>query len=314
MTIMSNVVSGDGRRARSEGSTTQADQYRRKLQRILRNTEIDRQNLSGGRSLNNGRRMTEELKEATLSPKLVNPTYAQEDNEPLFQCTECDMIVKGSDPYCPFCGAIFADGPMAEEVVEEEVIEPEVEAPEAEAPVVETPKIEKPKVEYKAHKEEVVVPEMFDIFSMLKTGSRSKELMYQEASKSFAGSARLLEELEHLVCDIGSLGSDTTRARRLIGSAWEACRDGNWNLAIALARQTEEIVEPNIPDLVRFEVARARDMLTDAKESGNDISEYVLRIKNTMSALRQGDPDEALRLTKELMDSIREDSVSWRQL
>jgi len=304
---MPNVVSSDSRRDRSEGSPTEADQYRRKLQRILRNSDLDRQNLSGGRSLNEQGRMTEKLKQATLSPKLVNPTSVVEDDEPLFQCTECDMIVKGSDPYCPFCGAIFADGPLAGESKEEETIEPMVEMP-----VVERPMVYKPRVEHKPHKEEVVVPEMFDIFSMLKTGSRSKELMYQEAGKSFAGSARLLEELEHLVCDIGSLGSDTTRARRLIGSAWEACRDGNWNLAIALARQTEEIVEPNIPDLVRFEVARARELLTDAKVAGTDISEYVLRIKSTMSALRAGEPDEALRLTKELMDSLREDSISWR--
>ena len=257
--------------------------------------------------MNEQRRMTEELKEATLSPKLLNPTSVSENDEPLFQCTDCDMIVKGSDPYCPFCGAIFADGPLAEREKEEETIEPVVERPMVEMSIV-----DKPRIEHKPRKEEVVVPEMFDIFSMLKTGSRSKELMYQEASKSFAGSARLLEELEHLVCDIGSLGSDMTRARRLIGSAWEACRDGNWNLAIALARQTEEIVEPSIPDLVRFEVARARELLTDAKVAGTDISEYVLRIKSTMSALRAGEPDEALRLTKELMDSLREDSVSWR--
>jgi len=299
---MSNVASSNNRRDRSEGSGTQADQYRRKLQRILRNTDLDRQNLSGGRSPYEQQRMSEELKEATLSPRLVNPASVPEDNDPLFQCTECDMIVKGSDPYCPFCGAIFADGPLAEGAKTEDTVEA----------VVERPMVEKPRIEHKSHREEVVVPEMFDIFSMLKTGSRSKELMYQEASKSFAGSARLLEELEHLVCDIGTLGTDTTRARRLIGSAWEACRDGNWNLAIALARQTEEIVEPSIPNLVRSEIARARELLTDAKAAGTDISEYVLRIKTTMSALHSGESDEALRLTKELMDSLREDSVSWR--
>lgn len=299
---MPNVVSPENRRDSSEGSGTQAEQYRRRLQRILRSSDFDRQNLSGAHSPYEQRRMTEDVKAATLSPRLVNPSSVPEDDEPLFQCTDCDMIVKGSDPYCPFCGAIFADGPLAEEARAEEAIEPEPEMPV----------VEKPRAENKPRREEIVVPEMFDIFSMLKTGSRSKELMYQEASKSFAGSARLLEELEHLVCDIGTLGSDTTRARRLISSAWEACRDGNWNLAVALARQTEEIVEPNIPDLVRSEVARARELLTDAKVSGNDISEYVLRIKNTMSALRAGEPDEALRLTKELMDSLREDSVSWR--
>jgi hypothetical protein len=293
---MSNAASPDKQKNRSEVSVVQADQYHRKLQRILRNSELDKQYLSGGLSSYEPRRMTEERKQATLSPKLINPASVPQDDEPLFQCTECDMIVKESDPYCPFCGAIFADGPLADRARMDDTI----------APVVERPRMESP-----GHREPFVVPERFDIFSMLKTGSRSRELMYQEARKGFAGSARLLEEIERLICDIGALGTDTTRARRLIGSAWEACRDGDWNLAIALARQTEEIMEPSIPDLVRSEIARARELLTDAKAAGIDISGYVLRIKSSMSALHAKEPDEALRLTKELMDSLREDSVSW---
>jgi len=31
-----------------------------------------------------------------------------------------------------------------------------------------------------------------------------------------------------------------------------------------------------------------------------------------MHALHSGDTNEALRLTKELMDSLREDSISWK--
>jgi hypothetical protein len=299
---MPNVASADKRNDKSEASVVEADQYHKKLQRILRNSELDRQHLSGGLSPFEPRRMSEELKEATLSPRLVNPASVPQDDEPLFQCTECDMIVKGSDPYCPFCGAIFADGPLADRARMDDTI----------APVVDRSRIERPGIEKPSRREQVVVPEMFDIFSMLKTGSRSREMMYQEARKGFAGSARLLEDIEHLICDIGSLGTDTTRARRLIGSAWEACRDGDWNLAIALARQTEEMMEPSIPDLVRSEIARARELLTDAKAAGTDISDYVLRIKSAMSALHAGEPDEALRLTKELMDSLREDSVSWK--
>ena len=217
------------------------------------------------------------------------------------------MIVKGSDPYCPFCGAIFADGPLADRGRMDDTITPVVDRPRIVRPMAESPMVEKP-----SNREPIVVPEMFDIFSMLKTGSRSKEMMYQEARKSFAGSARLLEEIEHLICQIDSLGTDTTRARRLIGSAWEACRDGDWNLAIALARQTEEMMEPSVPDLVRAEIAQARMILTDAKAVGVDISSYILRIKSAMAALRTSEPDEALRLTKELMDSLREDSVSWK--
>ncbi|OGS41867.1 MAG: hypothetical protein A3K67_08060 [Euryarchaeota archaeon RBG_16_62_10] len=270
------------------------DKYRKKLQRILRAPDMRSQGLSGGVSPTGPRRMSEQLKEATLSPKLVNPaSVVPQDEGPLFQCTECDMIVRESDPYCPFCGAIFADGPLA----------PGAEADE--------PGWERG-AERPAAKEPMARPEMFDIFSLLKTRSRSKDMLYQEALKGFAGSARLLEEIEHLISDISSLGTDTTRARRLMGSAWEACRDGDWHLVSTLARQTEEVVSPSIPDLVRAQIAVARERLTEAKAAGTEISPYVLRIKNAMQALHADDPDEALRLTKELMDSLREDSLLWR--
>jgi len=236
--------------------------------------------------------MSEQMKEATLAPRLVNPASVPEDDGPLFQCTECDMIVKESDPYCPFCGAIFADSPLAEQ-----------EGP--------TEAYERPLVEKPIHREEMVRPEKFDLFSLIRTRSRSHEMLYEEALKGFAGSARLLEEIEHLISDVSSLGTDTSRARRLMGDAWEAARDGNWNLVNALAHQTEEVMAPNIPELVRSQIARARKYLTEAKEVGVDISPYILQIKTAMQALRKDDPDDALRVTKELMDRLREDSISW---
>jgi len=281
-----------------EAGDGRSEIYHKKLQRILRNPGTRSPDLSGGVGSVEPR-MSEQMKQATLSPRLVNPSQAVEEYDgPLYQCTECDMIVKDTDPYCPFCGAIFADGPMADEV--------EVEAAR-EKPVVDKPMIERP-----VKREPMVRPEMFDIFSLLGQKTSSRTLLHQEALRGFTGSARLLEEIEHLISDIGSLGTDTTRARRLMGSAWEAARDGNWNLVSALAKQTEEAVAPSIPDLVRSEIAKAREFLTDAKAIGVDISPYVLTIKNAMQALRAADPDDALRITKALMDSLREDSVSWR--
>lgn len=288
----------DRSKAKQEVTVVQADQYQRKLQRILRSPSVGNQNLSGGVPAFEPRRMNQQMKEAILSPSLVNASPTPEDEGPLFQCTECDMIVKESDPYCPFCGAIFADGPMADQPTGAE---------DEEKPAVERPMIDKP-----AFKEVMVRPEKFDIFSMLKTGSRSRELMYQEALRGFSGSARLLEEIERLISDISSLGSDTAKARKLVSSAWEACRDGDWNLVTTLARQTEALMEPSIPNLVRSEIARAREYLTAAKVAGTDISGYVVKIKSAMAALHADNPDEALRLTKELMDSLREDSVSWK--
>ena len=275
----------------------QADRYHKKLQRILRPADTVPGELSGG-SGTVEHRMSEKMKEATLSPRLVNPASVPQDDSPLFQCTECDMIVKESDPYCPFCGAIFADGILGEQAESESELH--------EPPAWETT-VEKP-----ARREPMVRPEKFDLFSLLGTRSRSKELLYREALRGFPGSARLLEEIEHLISDISSLGTDTTKVRRMMGSAWEAARDGDWHLVTALAHQTEEMVAPSIPDLVRSEIARARTHLAEAKSLGVDISQYVLQIKSAVQALHANDPDEALRITKELVDSMREDSISWK--
>ncbi len=270
----------------------EAERYRRKLQRILKTGDMTNPNLSGGVAPLEQGRMSEQKKSAYLAPSVVNPP-AMEDESPLFQCTECDMIVKETDPYCPFCGAIFADASAPSDPIQSPPHVPD--RPERAVP-----------------REPMVRPEKFDVFGLMKTRASSKELLYQEALKGFSGSARLLEEIEHLVSDVGTLGTDTTKARRMIGSAWEACRDGDWHLVSALAKQTENMVAPNIPDLVRHEIAQAREYLTTAKASGKDISAYVLRIKSAIQALHVDNPDEALRITKEIIDSLREDSVVWK--
>jgi len=269
---------------------SESDRSRRRLQRILKSGEVTTPHLSGGMALFDHGRMSDQKKSAFLAPSLVNPPLAEEEG-PLFQCTECDMIVKETDPYCPFCGAIFADASSQKD-----------DLPPGPAPIQEKT----------VPREPMARPEKFDVFSLMKTKARSKDLLYKEALKGFSGSARLLEEIEHLVSEVGTLGTDTSKARRMIGTAWEACRDGDWHLVTTLAKQTEEMVAPSIPDLVRKEIAQAREYLTSAKASGKDISAYVVKIKNAIQALHADDPDEALRITKELMDSLREDRIAWK--
>jgi len=230
---------------------------------------------------------SQQLKASALSPELVNPASVSSDEEVMYQCNECDMVVKASDTYCPFCGSVFADAG-----VEDTPVRP-IPHPEP------------------LRKEEIVVPERFNLFELMETSGRYREMLYEEAGKGFAGSARLLEDIERMISTLSSLGTDTTHARRLVRSAWEACRDGNWNMASALARQTEDYIAPSIPELVRAELSRAREILAEAKVAGADISGYVTKIKSAAHALHMNDQDEALRLTKELLDSLREDSISW---
>jgi hypothetical protein len=227
--------------------------------------------------------------QATFTPQeTLNPPEIQ------YQCTSCDMMVNASDAYCPFCGAIFADGPLS----------PEEEFAEAEA--------EEGHEEVEHEREPFVRPQKFDNLSMLKQKAKSRDLLYLEAMKGFTGSARLLEEIELLITDVSALGSDTAQARRLMSNAWEACREGDWPLVSALAKQTEDMMSPSIPDLVRMELGKARNMIVEAKSWGAETSRYMLTMKSAMSALHKEDLNEALRLTKELLDSLREDSATWK--
>jgi len=261
---------------------------RTRFQRILREAGTG---APGGPSSGAGqvgpRSDHQQFKAATLSPELVSPGSVPGDDEITYQCTECDMVVKDSDTYCPFCGSVFSDSAAPEEAPRP--------SPSAEP----------------LRKEEIVVPEKFDVFGLLDTRGRYRELLYEEAVKGFAGSARLLEDIERMISTLSSLGTDMTHARRLVRSAWEACRDGNWTMTSALARQTEDFISPSIPDLVRSELARVRRLLAEAKVAGADISEYITKVKSATHALRVNDQDEALRITKELIDSLREDSISW---
>ncbi|MEW5747791.1 MAG: hypothetical protein AB1793_03240 [Candidatus Thermoplasmatota archaeon] len=270
---------------------------RRRLQRIVRDPGVQIRDVSSAPSRPAPPRQAAQERPAQLAPELVNPAAASRDEGVRFQCTECDMMVRESDPYCPFCGVIFADGPMSQR-------EEPAEAGEEPEP----PRPPRPQ-----EREETVRPGKFDVFGMMNSRGKARDLLYQEAMKGFAGSARLLEEIEHQISDVSALGNDTTRPRRLMSSAWEACRDGDWNLVSALARQTEDSMAPSIPALVRSELSKARECLMEAKLAGRDTSDYLLRMKAAMHCLKAGDDDEALRLTKELMDLLREDSVSWRE-
>lgn len=278
----------------AEERAYELEQSQRRLQRVLRSPEPEARP-SGLRPA-----VTERQKEAALSPSLISPGTLPDSDEPLYQCTECDMIVKKSDPYCPFCGAIFADGPLANE----SSVSAAPEGPEAES----QPRLRE---ERRPPKEPPIRPERFDVFSLVRSRPRYKEMAYEEARRGFGGSARLLEGIEELVSEVSSLGRDTSSARRLICSAWEACREGDWNLVTTLARQAEESLTPSIPDLVRSQIAKARANLARAKVAGVDISSYLTRVKDVMAALNAREVDEALRLTKELTDSLREDSVLW---
>ena len=273
----------------NEGSLRR-ERQRPRFQRVLRSQPTVRNDVTSSPSLE---RMHEQR---DIGQVCVDPIQTGTPQDIQYQCTSCDMMVSPSDSYCPFCGAIFSDDPMG--AAEEEGAEEEPSEVEA-APEPPTKPARR--------------PERFDVLSMLRPRPKSRDLLYTEALKGFVGSARLLEDIELMISEVSSLGNDTTKARRMMSDAWEACREGDWPLVSALARQTEALVTPNIPDLVRQELAKARNMILQAKGEGMDTSRYLVTAKSAMHALHGNNLDEALRLTKELMDTLREDSAQWAQ-
>ena len=267
------------------------DKPRQRLQRTLRSLPSDAYDGGYGGSLPQKRNLDVASDRVEPQARPATPTEEAVVPEVQYQCTSCDMMVNASDSYCPFCGAIFADTAAGSETVEVEEDEP---------------------AELVQEEEPFVRPQKFDNLSMMKPRARSRKMLYAEALRGFTGSARLLEEIELLITDVSSLGNDTAPARRLMSSAWEACREGDWPLVSALAKQTEDLVSPNIPDLVRSELGKARNLIVEAKSWGADTSRYMLTMKSAMSALHREDLDEALRLTKELMDSLRDDAATWK--
>ena len=266
-------------------STQQRDKSRQRLQRTLRSLPSEPSKPLSEVPPNTRKPQVRE--DHAIVGRPAHPV--QPDPEPVqdvqYQCTSCDMMVGPSDSYCPFCGAIFADGSESEEGA--------------------------PSEEHRqttANDEHASKPTRFDVLSMVKPRVKSRELLYAEALHGFAGAARLLEEIELLITEVSAIGCETRRARRLMSDAWEACREGDWPLVSELARQTEDMVAPSIPDLVRSELAKARNMVVEAKMKGVETSRYIVMMKAAMSALHREDIDDALRATKQLMDLLREDA------
>ena len=268
----------------SSRSTYQRDKSRQRLQRTLRSLPSEpRAPPERAPPASHPPRVREER--SIPAPRSAVAQEPEPSQEVQYQCTSCDMMVSDSDSYCPFCGAIFADGPESSGGPTKE--------PEEDAAPEQRPQGE---------------PTRFDVFSLVKPKVKSRELLYAEAMHGFAGSARLLEEIELMITEVSAIGCETKRARRLVSDAWEACREGDWPLVSALARQTEELVAPSIPDLVRTELAKARNLVVEAKMKGVETSKYIVMMKAAMSALHREDIDGALRATKQLMDLLREDA------
>ncbi len=275
-------------------NTNQQGKSRQRLQRTLRSLPSDSPRPPEREPIGRSRPPAFSGPADVPLPDLPVQKGAEMAQEVQYQCTSCDMMVGSGDSYCPFCGAIFADGPTAEEVDEEEPEEVEVNEVKDSSPVSS--------------------PSKFDVFSIVKPRAKSRELLYAEAMHGFAGSARLLEDLELMISEVSAIGCDTKKARRLMSDAWEACREGDWPLVSALARQTEETVAPDIPDLVRTELSKARNLVVEAKMKGIDSSKYIVMMKAAMNALHRNDIDEALRTTKQLVDLLREDTSIVRSL
>lgn len=151
----------------------------------------------------------------------------------------------------------------------------------------------------------------FDVFSLRSRDRADHDRLYAEAATGAVGAARLLETVERLLRDSESLGLEISATRRLMREAWEAHRNRDWNLVTVLARQSEAELLPNVSRLIELQLSRIRDLISRGKARGAQVEPFILQLKLAYGALRLGQLDEALAITRQLVEDFRDASVNW---
>jgi len=230
-------------------------------------------------------------------PTRPRAPFRPRPSETVFQCGQCDMLVPESAPICQYCGARF------EGVVESEPARPQVltsepgareEQSEDARPVAPGPP-----------------PGRFDVFTLRAHDRADHDRLYAEAATGAVAAARLLEAVERLIRDSESLGLEISATRRLMREAWEAHRNRDFNLVTVLAHQSEAELLPNVSRLIELQLARVRDLVARGKTRGAEVEPFVYQLKLAYGALRLGQLDEALAITRDLVESIRDAAVGW---
>lgn len=120
----------------------------------------------------------------------------------------------------------------------------------------------------------------------------------KDHSGDFQEARRMLTELENTVLDAEYFFMDVSRAKELLENAKESAEKGDWNTAGIFAREGLELMETILPEMIKKEMKKARNILLEAKMQGRDISKGISILKHASIASKSGNHGDALKYIK----------------
>jgi len=252
-----------------------------------------------------------------------------ESREPTvyFQCGMCDMLVGEKDNCCPFCGSEFEDNEY-DGIMKRQEDDTSFEAEESRETLRDIDQsIERPDSELideleREGEREAMSKKSTDEKPEDEDGSKKVDVLgmmyegkgYQSSGQSggartssgFSQAARLLQKMENVVDKASAFGVETNDARKLLVAAWKACEEGNWNIVTSLAEETKRALVPNVSNLIREQVFSLREVILDLRFQGMDVTPQITKMKLIRKAMDDIRLDDAIELTKQLIDETRD--------
>ncbi len=114
----------------------------------------------------------------------------------------------------------------------------------------------------------------------------------------FQEARRMLTELENTVMDAEYFFMDVSRPKELLEDAKQAAETGDWNTAGIFAREGLELMDSILPEMIKKEMKKARNILLEAKMEGRDISKGISILKHASIASKSGNSGDALKYIK----------------
>lgn len=114
----------------------------------------------------------------------------------------------------------------------------------------------------------------------------------------FQEARRMLTELENTVMDAEYFFVDVSRPKEMLENAKESAEKGDWNTAGIFAREGLELMDTILPEIIKKEMKKARNILLEAKMQGRDISKGISILKHASIASKSGNSGDALKYIK----------------
>ncbi len=120
----------------------------------------------------------------------------------------------------------------------------------------------------------------------------------KDHSGDFQEARLMLTELENTILDAEYFFMDVSRPKQLLANAKASAKGGDWATAGVYAREGLELMQNILPEMIKKEMKKARNVLLEAKMQGRDISKVISILKHASIASKSGNYGDALKYIK----------------